>query len=146
MSSMTGRLEIFCCYAHRDQSHLLQLKNHLSLLLRLQLINNIWYDADISSGADWEREIQKHLSNAQVILLLVSPDFMASDYCYDEEMVRAVERHDRGEVTVIPIILRPFYAWQKAPFGKLQALPPGAKPITDWQNRDKAFVAVASGI
>jgi len=146
MSSMIVPLEICCCSAHEDKAYLVQLKKHLSLLLRMQLINNIWYDADISSGVEWEREIQNHLNTAQVILLLVSPDFMASDYCYDNEMVRAVERHDRGEATAIPIILRPFHDWQKAPSGKLQALPPGAKPIRNWPNRDEAFKAVARGI
>lgn len=139
----TECLKIFFCYAHKDQQHLLQLKNHLSLLSRR---NNIWYDAEVSSGVEWEREIQKQLDNAQVILLLVSPDFMASNYCFDKEMIRAVERHDRGEATVIPIILRPFYGWQEAPFGKLQALPKGGRPITDWSNRDKAFADVARGI
>src|SRR5690348_1130897 len=106
---MNEQIEIFCCYAHEDQSYLLDLKKHLAPLLRLQLINNIWYDADISPGMDWEHEIHKHLNTAQVILLLISPDFMASDYCYDKEMARAIERHDRGEATVIPVIVRPVY-------------------------------------
>ena len=89
----------------------------------------------------------KHLNSAQIILLLISPDFMASDYCYGVEMKRAMERYERGEAQVIPVILRPVY-WQGAPFGKLQALPKDAKPIRGpgWRNRDTAFFSVAEGI
>ncbi len=144
---MNEQIEIFCCYAHKDQSYLLDLKKHLAPLLRLQLINNIWYDADIRPGMDWEHEIHKHLNTAQVILLLISPDFMASDYCYGKEMARAIERHDRGEATVIPVIVRPvFYDLAEIPFGKLKALPTDAKPITSWPNSDEAFFTVAQGI
>ena len=77
--------------------------------------------------------------------MLVSADFMASDYCYDVEMQRAMARHEAQEARVIPVILRPV-DWQEAPFGKLQALPTDGKPITDWSNQDTAFVNVASGI
>lgn len=96
---------------------------------------------------DWEREITEHLNTAQIILLLVSPDFMASDYCYGVEMKKALERHERGEADIIPVILRPVY-WQGAPFGSLQALPTDAKPVTgpSWHSLDKAFFNVAEGI
>jgi tetratricopeptide (TPR) repeat protein len=90
-------------------------------------------------------EINQHLNSAQIILLLVSPDSMDSDYCYGIEIKRAVERHERGEARVIPIILRAVY-WREAPFGKLQALPKDAKPITSWPDRDEAFFNVVEGI
>lgn len=143
---MNKPIEIFCCYAHADRSHLLELKKHLASLVRQRVINDIWYDAEISPGTDWEREITKHLNVAQLVLLLVSPDFMASDYCYNKEMLRAIERHERGEAWVIPVILRQVYGWHEAPFGKLQALPTGAQPVTGWQNLDEAFSDVAKGI
>lgn len=139
-------IEVFCCYAHEDALHLDNLKNHLTLLRRQGLIT-IWSDTDISPGSNWEQEIEKHLNTANIILLLVSSDFMASEYCYSKEMFRSIERHDRGEAIVIPIILRPVY-WQGAPFAKLQALPTGAKPIISsiWHNLDEAFVDVVNGI
>src|SRR2546421_520659 len=82
-----------------------------------------------------------------IILLLVSQYFMASDYCYGIEMMKAIKRHERGEAIVIPIILRPVH-FQGTPFGKLQALPTDAKPVTSksWANRDEAFYDVAEGI
>lgn len=106
-----------------------------------------WHDRDISAGTEWEPEIQKHLNEAQIILLLVSPDFMASEYCYGIEMKKAMERHERKEAHVIPVILRPVL-WHGSSFGKLQALPIDGKPITDpeWHNLDKAFFSVAEGI
>src|SRR2546422_2161780 len=122
---MASIIEIFCCYARKDQSFLKDLRKHLIPFQKQGLIN-LWYDADISPGTNWEEEIQKHLETAQIILLLISPNFMASDYCYSKEMKRALERHEDGDARVIPIILRPVH-WQLAPFGKLQALPKDAK-------------------
>src|SRR5438067_2296592 len=102
---MRGPVEIFCCYAHEDESLLLKLKTHLNPLQREGLIT-VQSDIDISPGTEWEKEISHHLNTAQMILLLISPDFIASEYCYSVGMRRAIERHDRGEVRVIPIILR----------------------------------------
>src|SRR5437763_1951947 len=131
-------VKIFCCYAHEDEALLNKLKAHLRPLQRQGLID-IWYDRDISGGTEWEREIDKHLNTADIVLLLVSPDFLNSDYCYSIEMRRALERHERGEIQVIPVILRPVY-WQRAPFMKLQTLPIDAKPVTSssWHNLDEA--------
>jgi AAA+ ATPase superfamily predicted ATPase len=137
-------VEIFFCYAHEDEPLRQGLEKQLRALKRQGLID-VWHDRKIGVGTDWEEEIDKHLNKAQVILLLISPDFMDSDYCYGIEMMRAIERHERGEAHVIPIILRPVY-WQGAPFGKLQALPTNAKPVTRWGNRDDAFLDIANGI
>jgi len=104
-----------------------------------------WHDRDIQAGTNWEREIEVHISMASIILLLVSPDFINSDYCYGVEMQRALARHRSGEAYVIPIILRPVH-WERTPLGTLQALPPEGRPITRWSDRDEAFWNVAAGI
>lgn len=139
-------VKIFFCYAHEDEPLLNKLKSHLRPLQRQRLID-VWHDRDISAGAEWEQEISKHLNEADIILLLVSPDFMDSDYCYSVEMKRALERHERGEARVIPVILRPVY-WQVEPLKKLQALPTDVKPVisSGWHNFDEAFFDVAVGI
>ncbi len=138
-------VKIFFCYAHEDEALLKRLKTHLRPLQREGLID-IWCDRDISPGADWEREITQELNTAQIIILLVSPDFMESDYCYSIEMRQAMERHERGETHVLPVILRPVY-WQGT-LGKLQALPTDARPVTDpdWHNLDRAFFDIAESI
>lgn len=144
---MVSPLEIFCCYARKDQSLLNELKKHLTPLQRRGLIA-IWIDVDIDAGAVWEEEIKKHLNTAQIILLLISPDFMASEYCYSIEMQRALERHEQKEAHVIPILLRPTIR-KGAPFDKLQVLPTNAKPVTDrrsWLSEDEALNDVAEGI
>src|SRR3989442_1215578 len=133
-------IKIFFCYAREDELLLNKLKTHLKPLQRQGLID-LWHDRDISAGREWEQEIKKHMNAVQIILLLVSPDFMDSDYCYGIEMQRAIERHERGEARVIPIIIRNVY-WQGAPFGKLQALPKDGKPVTSWRNRAEAFVDI----
>src|SRR6266487_4277041 len=136
-------VKIFFCYAHEDEQLLNKLKNHLFPLKRTRLID-VWHDRDISAGTDWEQQIKSHLNQAQIILLLVSPDFMASDYCYGIEMQRALERHDLGEARVIPIILRHVY-WQGV-LGKLRALPTDARPIKSWPDLDEALYNVTEGI
>jgi hypothetical protein len=137
-------IEIFCCYARKDQALLVELKNHLSELKREKHIT-LWTDIDMDAGIEWEKEIHRHLNTAQITLLLVSPDFMASDYCRSVEMQRALERHKRGETNVIPIILRPVY-WKGEALGKLQALPTDGKPVTTWNNQDDAFYTIVLGI
>jgi hypothetical protein len=104
-----------------------------------------WHDRKIGAGTEWENEISTYLNMAQIILLLVSPSFLASEYCNGNEVKRALERHENGTARVIPIILRPLY-WAGTPFSKLQALPTGAKPITKWHNVDDAFADVVQGI
>src|SRR5450631_103615 len=110
---MEKPLQVFCCYAREDQQYLLTLKKHLSPIQREGLIV-VQADIDISPGEEWEQKISHYLNTAQIILLLISPDFMNSDYCYSQEMKRAMERHERGEARVIPVILRPIL-WQKTP-------------------------------
>lgn len=138
------RLKIFLSYSHADEPLLVELNKHLSQLRRQQVIE-AWYDRDIAAGTEWAGEIDDHLETADLILLLVSPDFLASDYCYDVELKRAMQRHSAGAARVVPIILRPV-DWVGAPFGRLQALPSDAKPVTSWANRDLALLSVAKGI
>src|SRR5215469_13709228 len=96
--------EVFCSYAHQDERWQQTLKTHLSILLRQGHIS-FWYDRLIQPGMDWAQEIDSHLNSASIILLLISADFIASDYCYGVEMQRALQRHQRGEARVIPILL-----------------------------------------
>jgi tetratricopeptide (TPR) repeat protein len=144
MPDSSNPVEVFYSYAHEDASWLNELEKHLSLLRRQGLIT-AWHDRHILPGTDWSQAIDEHLERASVILLLISADFLASDYCYGIEMRRALERHQANEARVIPILLRPV-DWKDAPFARLQALPTAAKPITTWRNRDEAFTDVASGI
>src|SRR5262249_20597025 len=121
-----------------------ELSKHLKSLMRQGLIKE-WYDRQILAGTDWASTINKHLQDASIILLLVSPDFLASDYCYGMEMQQALEQHHTGESHVIPILLRPA-DWQGTPFANLQCLPREAKPVTSWSNRDDAFLDITQGI
>jgi len=138
-------IEIFFSYSHKDEELRDELAKQLTILKRQGVIT-AWYDRDISAGTEWAGEIDAHLNSAQVILLLISADFLASDYCWDIELKRAMERHEAGEARVIPVILRPVDNWYDAPFGKLQAFPTNGKPVTTWENRDAAFVNVAQAI
>jgi serine/threonine protein kinase len=140
----TKGIKLFFSYSRKDEKLRRELAKRLTLMKRNGLITD-WYDCNIDAGADWKREMDIHLNGADIILLLVSPDFIDSDYCYDLEMARALERHEVGEATVIPIILRPA-SWKETPFGKLKALPEGEKAVTIWSNRDEAFLQIAEGI
>jgi hypothetical protein len=137
-------LSVFISYAHGDELLRQQLETHLGLLRRQGWIAD-WHDRQILAGSEWARDIDEHLEAASIILLLISPAFLDSDYCFDIEMQRALERHKIGEAQVIPILLRPVQ-WQNAPFAHLQVLPTNAKPITSWRNRDEAFSDIVEGI
>lgn len=141
---MNEKLEVFCCYARKDLPLLLKLRTHMTFLEREGPLN-IWCDMNISPGTEWEEAISKHLNTSHIILLLISPDFMASEYCYSKEMKQAMGRHERGEVRIIPILLRPSI-WQDAPFAKLQMLPNNARAVTEWRNRDQALLTIAQGV
>src|SRR6266566_1600964 len=140
----TKGIEVFYSYSHRDQRLRDQLEIQLALLKREGLLSG-WHDRKIEAGEEWRGKIDEHLNAAQIILLLISADFIASDYCYDIEMTRALERHEIGEARVIPVILRPA-EWKQAPFGKLKPLPTGGKPVVKWTDRDSAFLDIAQGI
>ena len=142
--SPSSPINIFISYSHKDEELKDALLTHLANLKRQKKIK-AWQDRAIEAGQEWEAQIKSQLESAQVILLLISPDFMASDYCYDIEMEGAIARHDAGTAKVIPVILRPC-DWKDSPFSKLQALPKNATPITQWGDRDTAFLDVVKGL
>ena len=137
-------LEVFYSYSHRDDDLRKELETHLVVMVRNGLIKP-WSDRRIEPGDDWRNQIDEHVRTAHIILLLISPDFLASDYCWDVEMKIALERHEREHAIVIPILLRPV-DWSGAPFAKLQALPREAKAVTGWENRDQAFAEIAQAL
>jgi TIR domain len=136
--------KLFFSYAHEDQRLRDGLESHLSILKNNGEIES-WHDHKITAGSEWAEKIDDNMRAADVVLLLVSSDFLASRYCSEVELRLAMERHERGEAVVIPVILRPV-EWKGAPFGKLQACPTGAKPITKWSNRDEAYQNVVRAI
>ena len=136
----TDAVEVFFSYAHEDAELRKRLEQHFSFLKREKMISQ-WYDDEIKAGQEWRGEIEAHLNSADVILLLISAAFAASDFCFSTEMNRAMERHDAGEAVVVPILLHPC-DWQKAPFAKLQALPGGDEAISEWANVEKALYEV----
>lgn len=141
---MAEGIKVFFSYSHRDEQLRDELAKHLSAMRRQDVIAE-WHDRKITAGDEWAGEIDENLDSADIILLLISADFLASDYCYDVELKQAMERHDAGDARVIPVILRPV-DWRGEAFGKLQALPRDAKAITLWPDRDEAFVDVARGL
>jgi hypothetical protein len=142
-------VSIFFSYSRKDEALMRELESHLATLRRSNLISS-WHDGCIIPGEEWEPQIKENLAKAKIILLLISVDFINSDYCYEVELTKAVERHTLKEAHVIPVILRDC-DWQDLPIGDmclgdLQALPKDALPIDDWTSRDKAFANIARGI
>jgi hypothetical protein len=102
-------------------------------------------DRAIEAGQEWDEAIKARLESADIILLLVTPRFIASDYCFDQEMQRAMERHGNRTARVIPIIMKPC-DWRDTPFSKLYVLPKDGIPVTTWDDRDSALLNVVQGI
>jgi hypothetical protein len=133
----TGGVSIFVSSAPADQTLQQELKEHLSPLQQEGRIS-LWADTESKTRAEGEHEVDQQLNTAQIILLLVSPDYLNSDYHYQVEMKRALERFERGEARVIPIIVRPVY-WESTPLGNLQVLPLDGKPLATWSDREKGW-------
>lgn len=135
---------LFISYSHADEEWRMKLGRQLSPLERQGLIT-AWHDRMITPGQEWAAVIDEKIDAAQVVLLLVSDDFIASSYCYDQEMRRATERHAAGECRVIPVILRPVL-WEETQFARFQVLPRGGVPVTTWTHADEALLDVARGV
>lgn len=135
---------VFFSYSHADENLRDQLETQLAMLKRQQVIE-AWHDRRIGAGQEIDQAISEHSNKDDIILLLISPDFLASDYCYDIEMKLALERHAAGTAIVIPVILRAC-DWHHAPFGQLLATPRDGKPVTQWPDRDDAFLQVAKAV
>lgn len=141
---------IFCCYAHEDNAYLDKLRVRLHPLY-VQGFIHVWYDGEIIPGGQWKEEIEKQLEASHLIVLLISPDFFASSVVYETQMQHISERYERGEVKIVPIIVRPDANWRDMPIGttklgSLSVLPKGAKPVTTWTNEDEAWEDVTRGI
>ncbi len=137
-------VEVFYSYAHEDETLRNELDKHLSFLKHEGLINS-WYDHNIAAGEEKTQQINAHLNTAHLILLLISPDFIASNNLYEVQMQRAIERQRIGEAYVVPVLLRPV-DYKGTPFSKLKVLPSDERPVTSWPNSDEAFYNIARGI
>jgi hypothetical protein len=137
-------LRLFWSYARKDTHLREQLAMHLKLLQRRGLVAS-WHDGLVGPGHEWNQRISEHLEQADLILFLVSAYFMASDYIYNVEMPRALERHREGRARVIPVIVRDL-VWSDAPFATIESLPKNGKAVTSWLDRHAAWRNVAEGI
>lgn len=137
-------LRLFISYSHADEKLRARLDAHLAALRNEGRIST-WHDRRVAPGTEWERQIHAELDSADVVLLLISADFLASKYCYDVEMDRALKLHEAGMARVVPVIVRPS-DWEGSRFAYLQALPKNSKPVTSWRNREEAWTDVAKSL
>ncbi|HKI54277.1 MAG TPA: toll/interleukin-1 receptor domain-containing protein [Anaerolineales bacterium] len=135
---------IFISYAHEDEEMKKELDKYLKVLKRSGKVQ-VWNDRELIGGQEWDETIMSELSKANIILLLISVDFNASDFIWDKELASAMKRHEEGTARVVPVILRKC-EWGSMPYAKLQALPRNATPVTEYANRDEAFTEIARGI
>ena len=139
-----GPVRIFISYAHQDQQFVKQLEKHLSLLTREGLIT-IWSDQKLRAGEEWKDGVSEALRDAQIVLVLVSADYLASSYIWEIELVEALKRAEKGNARILPIILRQV-DWQSTPLSRWQALPRGGRPIVEFRSTDEAWLDVAQTI
>lgn len=137
-------ISIFVSFSHDDEDLLLELNKQLAPLKRNPALK-VWADFDIIASQEWDSEIKNSLMSADIVLLLVSPGFLSSDYIYSNELNVAMARHENGEAAVVPVILRPC-DWKNETFARLQGLPKGVKPVVSWASRDEAFLDIVTGL
>lgn len=138
------QLKVFLSYSHADETYKVELDKHLAVLRRGGYVST-WNDRMIPAGAEWESEIDDNIKGADIILLLISADFINSEYCYGREMDVALGRHDNAEAIVIPIIVR-HALLDGTPFMALQAFPKDAKPVSSFSDKDEAYAQIARAI
>lgn len=137
-------VNLFFSYSHRDEALRDELEIHLASLKR-QGVLTTWHDRRIGAGNEFDHSISEHLESADIVLLLISPYFIASDYCFEVEMKQALERHENKQSIVIPVILHPC-DWHDMPFGKLLASPTDVKPISKFPNLHDGFLEVTKAV
>lgn len=137
MKKKAAKLKVVISYSHRDTGRLDRLKTHSAMWVREGRVV-LWHDRDISAGAPLDREIAAQLSDCELFLPLVSPDFLSSGYCYNREMRSAMARHRSGELRIVPIILEPC-DWKSSPLGRFKAL-----PRDGWDNENEAWLDVVT--
>jgi len=135
---------LFVSYSRKDEKYLEDFKVQTAGLRRNNQME-LWTDQDITAGKVWEKTLKQQLESADIIVFLLSPDFIASDYIYDVEITKAIERHDNGEVIIVPVLIRPC-DFDSTPLTKFQALPKNAKPIKKWEDTDEAWMDVVIGL
>jgi formylglycine-generating enzyme required for sulfatase activity len=137
-------VKLFYSYSHKDEDLRNELADHLFPLQRAGLIE-VWHDREMLAGDTVGEAIAGKLRSADLVLVLVSPSFIRSEYCYDKELKNAIERHQRGEARVVPVILRPCQ-WQLTPLKDLLAMPTDGRAVTAWADKDQALNNVAEAI
>ena len=139
-----GLCRVFVSYAHLDEAERVRLDVHLAPLVREGLID-LWNNRAITPGSDWQRDIESELACADIVVLLVTADFVASVYCFEKELAEALRRHREDGVRIVPVIVKPV-DFANMPFGRFQAFPRDLKPISMWDNPDAAWLEVAQGV
>jgi len=137
-------LKAFISYSHQDTAMLDLLHKHLVQLQREGFIKT-WEDREIQAGAKLDQQISKALGDSGLFLALLSPDYIASNYCYEREFEKALQLQDQGRLIIIPIIVEPC-DWLHTPFNKFKALPKDGKAISTWENKNIAFLDVTQNI
>ena len=137
-------MKAFISYSHKDAHYFEKLKVHLAQIRRDNLIAE-WSDHEILAGSNLDREISTALYESQLFISLVSPDYIASQYCYEKEFGAALKLQDEGEMTIVPIIVEPC-DWKSTPMKDIKALPEDGKPVSEWTNSNNAFAKIAEEI
>ena len=136
-------IKVFISYAHEDDHLRADLTEELGILGI-----PVWADREITAGTEWDDEIQRELESADIILLLISRDFLSSEFVREHEMPRALARHAEKSAKVVPVLVRPV-SWEHLPISKLNAIPADSKWMTGadaWNSIDEAIRNVAQSV
>lgn len=132
-------MKIFISYSHEDRQYRQEFEKQLSPLVRTKKAI-IWSDAELSPGANWKEVIDKNLDDSDVVICLITSNFIHSDFCYNEEFLKCIDRHKRGEITIIPLIVEDC-GWEMTEIGELQAIPEFGQPVhsSKWKNAAEGY-------
>lgn len=136
-------IRIFVSYSHVDEAARVKLETHLAALKWDNV--STWFDGDLDAGDALDRDIARELRRAHIFVALLSPNYLASDYCWKKEFKRAMTRRSQGLVRVVAAVVRPC-DWKATRAARFKLLPTDGRPVTQWRPADKAYLNIAEGI
>ncbi|WP_020560643.1 COR domain-containing protein [Thiofilum flexile] len=145
-STMDQKIKIFISYSHADEKPFLEKTEQCLKNLGRALPIEFWHDRKLLAGSSVHDVIFKQLKQADIVILLVSPDFIASDYCFTREIVEALKIYEKEQNIIIPIIIRETEGWRDYDIGNITALPTDGRPFKKWADPDEFWADVQKGL
>lgn len=144
-ATVMNSLKVFFLYAKTDKRLAEILMHYLTPLVKMRKVD-IYDGSDVIAGKEWDLETKENFNQSDIFIALISPDFVASDFCYEDDLKMVIEKHNNKHAIMLPILVKLTPFWKDLVIGKLDYLPIDGKPISQWKNEEEALFDVTKYI